>query len=207
MLILDKSKVVAFLDTADFPTENKPLPKTQLILYKTVVLHAKTKLQMTKDEFLENINEIISDRIYLTDNLDELKKEIENNHWSIGIDSDTVKNVKKDDLRDFFRKIVNNRIVQLDQSELNVDLTFYSWFDEQAGNLNLNLINSRHENLPFTAKLEFVDSIDTIINSFLKSKYFDGIPWNELEDNEETDFKLKIYKEEILKSTKAQHSV
>ena len=169
---------------------------------------------MNKIEFLESINEIISDRLYLTDNLDELKKEIENNHWSIGIDFDTLKNIKKDDLRNFLKKTVNNRITQLDKSELNIDLIFYSWFDEKTGNLNLNFINSRHENLPFTAELEFVDSIDTIINSFLNSKYLDGIPWNELEDissdsedNKETDFKLKVYKEEIIKSTKAQHRV
>ena len=166
---------------------------------------------MTKEEFFGNIDEIISDKIYLTDNLDELNKEIENNHWSIGIDSDTAKNVKNEDLRDFLRKVVKNRIAQLDKSDKNIDLTYYSWFDEQAGNLNLNFINSRHKKLPFKAELEFVDSIDTIISDFLNSKYLDGIPWDELEDisgdsdvKEETDIKLKVYKEEIAKSTKAQ---
>jgi hypothetical protein len=166
---------------------------------------------MTKEEFFENINEIVSDKIYLTDNLDELNKEIENNHWSIAIDSETVKN---DDLRDFFKKMVKNRIGQLDKSELNIDLIFYSWFDEQARNLNLNFINLRHENLPFRAELEFVDSIDIIINNFLNSRYLDGIPLEELEDissdsdysagNGKTEYKLKVYKEEIVKSTKAQ---
>jgi hypothetical protein len=78
----------------------------------------------------------------------------------------------------------------------------------------LNFINLRHENLPFRAELEFVDSIDIIINNFLNSRYLDGIPLEELEDissdsdysagNGKTEYKLKVYKEEIVKSTKAQ---
>ena len=112
---------------------------------------------MTKDEFFENINEIISDKIYLTDNLDELNKEIENNHWSIAIDSDTVKFIEKDDLLYFLRKMIKNRISQLHKSELDMDLIFYTWFDEQTGNLNFNFINSRHENLPFRAEHKFTD--------------------------------------------------
>ena len=174
---------------------------------------------MTKKEFFEKINEIKSDKIYLTENLNELNKEIEINHWSIGVDSETAKKINNNDLEDFLRKVVQNRISQLDKSDKNMGLIFYSWFDEQAGNLNFNFINSGHENLPFGAELEFVDSLDTIISDFLNSRYLDGIPWEELEDvtgdsdvNEETDFKLKVYKlkvykEVIVKSTKAQQCV
>lgn len=36
---------------------------------------------MTKAEFFKNIKEIVTDKIYLTENLDELNTEIENNHW------------------------------------------------------------------------------------------------------------------------------
>lgn len=104
--------------------------------------------------------------------------------------------------------MIKNRISQLDKSDKSIDLIFYSWFDEQAGNLNFNFINSGQENLPFKSELEFVDSLDSIISDFLDSKYIDGIPLDELEDvtdtNEETDFKLKVYIEDILKSTKAQ---
>lgn len=166
---------------------------------------------MTKKEFFENIDEIISDKIYLTENLNELNKEIEINHWSIGIDYETAKNINNDDLEDFFRKVVKNRISQLDKSDKNIDLIFYSWFDEQAGNLNFNFINSGHENLPFSTELEFVDSLDNIISDFLNSRYLDGIPMDELEDVsediEETDFKLKVYKEDILKRTNRQQCI
>ena len=166
---------------------------------------------MTREEFFKSISEIETDEIYLTETLDELSKEIEINHWSISIDSETAMKIENADLHNFLRKVIENRISQLDKSDKNMDLIFYSWFDEQAGNLNFNFINSRHEDLPFSTELEFVDSLDTIINDFLNSRYLDGIPLDELEDVsediEETDFKLKVYKEDILKSTKAQQCV
>ncbi len=80
---------------------------------------------MTKEEFLDNLNDIISDRIYLTENLDELNKEIETNHWSIGIDSETAKQIDSNDLRNFLIKVVSNRIEQLEKSDKHLDLLFY----------------------------------------------------------------------------------
>lgn len=161
---------------------------------------------MTSANFFKSLDEIITDKIFITDNLDELSKEIENNHWSFGIDFDTAKNVKNEDLKLFIDKIIENRVLQLKNSEVNVDLIFYSWFDEQAGNLNFNFINAGHEVLPFGAELELVDSIDIIINDFLSSKYLEGIPWGEFEDVtvdsgdiKEPVFKLKVYKEIISK--------
>ncbi len=81
---------------------------------------------MTKKEFFKNLDEIISDKIYLTEHLDELNKEIKINHWSIGIDSETAKKVDNDDLQDFLRKMVKNRFEQLDKSDKNMNLIFYS---------------------------------------------------------------------------------
>jgi hypothetical protein len=169
--------------------------------------------KMTKEEFFQNLDEIVSDEIYLTESLDELDKEIQANHWSIGIDSDTAQLINNHDLQDFLRKVIQNRVKQLEDSDKKMGLLFYIWFDEQACNLNFNLINSEHERLPFGAKLELVDSIDQVINDCLKSKYLDGISWNELKDvsgemdnNDEIEFKLKVYKERI-KNTKAQHRI
>lgn len=168
---------------------------------------------MTKEEFFQNLDDIVSDKIYLTESLDELDKEIQANHWSIGIDSETIQLINKHDLKDFLQKVIQNRVKQLEESDKKMGLLFYSWFDEQAGNLNFNFINSEHGRLPFGAKLEFVDSIEQVINDCLKSKHLDGIPWNELKDvsykidnNYEIDLKLKVYQEKI-KNTKAQQSI
>ncbi len=168
---------------------------------------------MTKDEFFDNINDIISDRIYLTENIDELNKEIENNHWSISIDSGTAKLIDINDLRLFLREVVTNRIEQLKMSNKNIDLLFYLWCDEQAGSLNFNFINSKHSRLPFGADLEFVDTLDLILKDFLDSDYLDGIPINELSDENikteenNANFVLKVYKKVLTKSTEAQNMV
>lgn len=169
-------------------------------------------MKMTKKDFFDSINNIITDEIYLTESLDNLSKEIETNHWSIGIDSETANLMDCIDLTDYFRKVVSNRIEQLDKSGKNLELIFYIWYDEQAGNLNFNLINAKHINLPFSAKLEFVDSFEIILNDFLNSKYLDGIPKDELTDDIQTEeddnnFILKVYKKKLTKSTKAQHMV
>ncbi len=161
---------------------------------------------MTKEEFFKSISEIETDEIYLTETLDELSKEIEINHWSINTDSETAMNIEKADLHNFLRKVVDNRTMQLENSDKNMDLLFYLWFDEQAGNLHFNFINYKHETLPFGAKIDFEESIDAIIGDFLNSKYLDGILWNEIEDSEEndnTEYIVKVYKEKIVKSTKA----
>lgn len=160
---------------------------------------------MTKTKFFDSICEIVTDKIYLSENLDELNKEVSTNHWSFGIDYDTAKKIKNKDLKCFLKRLVENRKKQLESNDKKMDLLFYSWFDEQAGNINLNFINLKHEKLPFGSEIDFVKSIDIIIDNFLNSKYLEGIPWREFEgskDNEKIDFKVKVYKEKILKSTK-----
>ena len=164
---------------------------------------------MTKQEFFQNLDEIVSDEMYLTESLDQLEMEIQANHWSIGIDSETAELIKNHDLQDFLRKVIQNRVKQLNESDKKMGLLFYTWFDEQSGNLNFNFINSGHQHLPFGAKLEFVDSMDKILSDCLNSRYLDGIPCNELENlsskanhKDDIEFKLKVYKEKI-KSTKA----
>ena len=56
---------------------------------------------MTKEEFFKSISEIEKDEIYLTETLDELSKEIEINHWSIGIASETAMKIENADLHFF----------------------------------------------------------------------------------------------------------
>ncbi len=99
---------------------------------------------------------------------------------------------------------MSNRIQQLKASELSHGLLFYVWFDEQAGNLNLNFITANHERLPFRADLEHVDSLDIILNEFLTSKYLEGIPFEDLSDDVASmgesisDPVLKVYQKKLM---------
>ena len=97
---------------------------------------------------------------------------------------------------------------------MDINLIYYLWFDEQAGQLRFNFINSNHDKLPFGCKLVFVDSEKEIIDDFLNSNYLDGIHWSEFkvvdkakqenvaaveEDNLEI-FTLKVYKQMIYRN-------
>lgn len=162
---------------------------------------------MKREEYLTSLEDIVHDSIYLTGRTDELKHEIQTNHWSIGIDSNTAKSVELPDLVNFLKRVKENRAEQLELSTIETELIFYLWLDEKAGNLNFNFINSNHQNLPFNSKIELVNKEVLIVEEFLFSKYNDGIEWSELQDlndsSEGTDIvhKVKVYKEVLKRRT------
>lgn len=158
---------------------------------------------MTKKEFFESIDEMLYAEIFLTDNLDELLNETGINHLSMSIDSETAKNIENYELEDFLKRVIKNRKTQLEKSNKDMDLVFYSWFDELSGRLHFDFINSKHEKLPFNSELNFVDSINIIIEKFIDTDYLDYLEkasWEELEDSlDEDNHALDVYKEIIKK--------
>jgi hypothetical protein len=162
---------------------------------------------MNKQEYLNSLEDIIHGSIYLTSRTDELEYEIQTNHWSIGIDSVTAKSVEQADLITFLNRVRENRVEQLRLSTVDADLLFYLWFDEQAGNLNFNFINSNHSTLPFNSEIEFVANESSIVNEFLLSNHVDGIEWSELQDLDDSVegvnevLRVKVYKEVLKRKT------
>ncbi len=159
---------------------------------------------MTKEEFFESIDKIVYAEIHLTDDLDDLLNEMETNHWCLEIDSKTAKNIEKCELNDFIKRVIKNRRSQLEKSNLDIKLVFYSWLDKLSGSLHFGLINSKHKELPFDSKLNLVNSIDKIIEKFLDSDYLDYLEkasWEALE-NDLNNNELDVYKEIIEKARK-----
>ncbi|QNR25181.1 hypothetical protein [Croceimicrobium hydrocarbonivorans] len=161
---------------------------------------------MTKAEFLADLEEIIDDEAFLTEKLDALDLEIRNNLWGIGIDFETARQIQWEDLAVFLKKVIAARSQQVQQSDKNMNLLFYLWFDEQAAKLCFNFINANHPQLPFKAQVLYTDDMSSILSDFLQSPYLDGIPWSDLKDqneeqpSEEKLFQLKVYQELILKN-------
>ena len=162
---------------------------------------------MTKNEYLNSLEEIVTDKIFITNNITELKEEIYNNCWHISADSKLTSQLKMEDFQSILKRIKENRLQQLNQSKINIDLIYYSWFDEQACQLRFNLINSNHKQLPFNLNnIQIIDNEVEIIDAFLNSNYHNGIPFEELQDvSTEDDLEeeipiipIKVYKE-ILK--------
>lgn len=134
-----------------------------------------------KTDFFNDLSSQISEPKYLTDKTDEVNEEIKHNHWVLTAPSDIVAQTTTADFLEFIQRVKGNYKIQLDKSSLDIDLIFYLWFDEIAGQLSFNFINSNHDKLPFGCKLKHTDKPEEIVDQFLKSKYHEGIPWNELE--------------------------
>ncbi len=167
-----------------------------------------------KTDFFTDLSSHISEPMYLTDKTDEVNEEIKHNHWVLTAPSDIVAQTTTADFLEFIQKVKDNYKSQLDKSSLDIDLTFYLWFEE-PGELCFNFINSNHDRLPFGCKLKYTERPEEIVDEYLKSKYHDQvIPWDELQTVEtpeeiaEADrlekelhdnFVLTVYQEKIRK--------
>ncbi|MFZ4739640.1 MAG: hypothetical protein ACOYLE_00570 [Bacteroidales bacterium] len=154
------------------------------------------------------MNEFETTELFLTDKIDLIDYEIYQNSISIGLTSEQAKNTSSHDILMFLSKVKLNRQKQLIQSDLKIDLIYYLWLDEMAGQLCFNFINSHHSKLPFGCELNFVDSERDIIDSFLKSSYLDGIPFEELKYSEQVNeliepvYRLNIFMQTITRELK-----
>ena len=134
-----------------------------------------------KTDFFNDLSSHISEPMYLTDKTDEVNEEIKHNHWVLTAPSDIVAQTTTAEFLAFIEKVKDSYKRQLDNSSLDIDLTFYLWFEE-PGELCFNFINSNHERLPFGCKLKYTDRPEEIVDEYLKSKYHDQvIPWDELQ--------------------------
>ena len=172
------------------------------------------KMTANKTGFFNDLLSHISEAIYLTDKTDEVNKEIKYNHWVLTAPSDIVAQTTTADFLEFIQKVKDNYKTQLANCQLDIDLTFYLWFEE-PGELCFNFINSNHDRLPFGCKLKYTDRPEEIVDQYLKSKYHDQvILWDELktvktpEEIVEADrlekelhdnFVLTVYQEKIKK--------
>ena len=152
---------------------------------------------MNKEEFYKDLLEIKTDKLFITDRTDLLEKEIETNCWSISVPPELSEVIGNEELIQFLADVKINRIEQLNQANANIDLIYYLWHDEMAGQLRFNFINKNHKELPFKASIETADSEKLVIRKYLVDlKESKGYEKNDSEFNgNESDFKLEVYKE------------
>lgn len=141
---------------------------------------------MNKEEFLKELNEIIEDKMFIGNDIDDLEKEILQNTWSIfSMSQQLASEFTVGEIKNFFCNVITNRAKQMTKADCNHGMLFYVWFDWQSGRLRFNFISDIHTKLPFKCEIETVENIDSIINEFLKYPYHDGIPFEEVTDEDE----------------------
>jgi len=130
-------------------------------------------------------------------------KETGTNQCTLKIDSETAKSVENLKLSNFLNDVIKNRKAQLEKSSKDVDLLFYTWFDDLSGYLHFVLINAKHQNLPFQSKAIFVGSINQIVEKFLDPEYLDYLSkasWETLEnDQQNKEDIVYVYKKLVKK--------
>jgi hypothetical protein len=171
-------------------------------------------MKANKIDYFNELSNYISDPIYLTDRTDEVRQEIEYNCWYLGATFDIIAQATITDFLEFIQKVKESYKNQLNNSQFDIDLIFYLWFDEMTGQLCFNFINSNHDKLPFACKLKHTDKQEEIIDKFRNSKYLEGIPHDELEEIDtpekmaeieciekmlKDNFVLTVYQEKIKK--------
>jgi len=118
--------------------------------------------------------------------------EAQPNMWSFSISPGQAEIITVHDVKDFIIEVIKARSVQLQEHGFSSgEMVFYCWHDEQAGHLCFSMVSSNHGFLPFGAKLQKVEDLETIINSWLNSPYLHGIPWDDLEILEPGDPNIK----------------
>ncbi|MFV9482266.1 hypothetical protein ACNI3T_00435 [Christiangramia sp. ASW11-125] len=167
---------------------------------------------MSKEEYFNQYESYIAEKIFLTDETSQVENEIYENMLSFTISKEYLAKLKVTDFISFMSRIKENRKSQLNVSKTISDLIYYIWHDEMAGQLRVNFINSNHSELPFGADLEFTSNEVDIIDEFLHSEYLNEIIWDKLSDDTGeqqnkkstgiSDFKLKVYKEIIRKNAR-----
>ena len=128
---------------------------------------------MTREEFLHDIEEIISDTLFIGESEEE---EISNNMWQISISHELANSLKIEDFSTFFKRVILNRKMQVQTLKPTIGMLFYLWFDEQASQIRFSIISNRETGLPFSCEIIPTNNYEVIIKDFLEHPYHNGIP-------------------------------
>lgn len=155
---------------------------------------------MSKKEFIEELNEIIKDPIFIGNSIEDLFSETGENTWSVSMGQALVDEFTKEELVLFFTQVQTNRKEQIVQTS-DHPIIFYAWFDWQAASLKFSLISDFHEKLPFGRPYKTIASIEPIVAEFLQFPFHEGLPItethdeisNEMEEDEEVIEPLNVF--------------
>ena len=140
---------------------------------------------------LNNFQQIIESPVFIGCDEALLNMEISTNMWAISIAPKILKNISLDYLSEFTKNLLHKKIQQISQLSVPCPVIFYMWFDEMASQLRFNIISESNKKLPFSCKLNIINSPNQVLIDFLKSQHNPVIPWSDLEevtnDSEELD--------------------
>ncbi|RZK33891.1 MAG: hypothetical protein EOO61_14520 [Hymenobacter sp.] len=124
---------------------------------------------MTKEAYWIGLQEIVTDPLYLANSDHDLPREIQENMWSLSLSQSLAAMFQPAEIKGFLYQVRQNRHWQLKQQDRPLELYYYLWYDEQAGQLRFNFITTRTATLPFSATIEVSETEEEIIAIFLQA--------------------------------------
>ena len=144
------------------------------------------------------LQKILSRKQYFASGVDELEQELENNCFDLVLSARDSKKFSVLQICDLLTAIKDKQ-----QADTPVALRYHLWFDALANALRFGFINAAHDKLPFGCKLQIVDSEAEIVQNFLASSAANPLDLanftDDIKDDEEREFTLKVYQEIIHK--------
>ena len=154
---------------------------------------------MNKQDFFERLKPMETDPMWIGKYAKELNKEISTNMWALSLVPEIANDVSIDDFLAFFERVIADRQEQVNKMKRH-GMLFYAWYDLPEGQLRFNCISEIHKKLPFENKIEIVDSIEPILETFLNDEWWEETldasdESDELldESDEYSDYSLKVF--------------
>jgi len=149
---------------------------------------------MTKEDFLQDLEEIVTDPLFIG----AKDEEISNNMWCISVSSELAKVITFEDLSSYIERVIANRKEQIKTINPAANVLFYLWFDEQASQIRFNVISDDRTGLPFRCNVTLAEDYTSILKDFLEHPYHDGIPLETSTDTNsdgycEEEYTLKVF--------------
>lgn len=157
-------------------------------LIEELVIPQKVKNYFNKLELYD----IIEDPIVFSSDSEDID-ECRANCWSFKLE---LKYCSPGDIKVFYQAVMKARKQYLLNNNINIQMIFYTWYEDISGNFYFSLIPTNWpklrpgKELPFGCTIKKVDSLDIIIEEFINDPYKGKIPLNELKDvdpNEEDE--------------------
>jgi hypothetical protein len=136
-------------------------------------ISTKAKKYFNSLEFYEIIEDSIVVNLYNDKKINEAKE----NLWSFAVDYESGLFTKQD-LKKFIKGLVSIRAKYLKENYPKHQMLFYTWYESISGNFYFSLI-SNSQQLPFSSNISKLESLDFLIEEYIRDPYKGKIPLSE----------------------------
>lgn len=124
-----------------------------------------------KAKKIADLYDTLNYSIYLSGDINQIRKEASYNGWGIMLDDELAKTIDVETLVQFIREVIKYRTEEIATIKTPIKVTLYFWFDEFISRLCFNILSGEDRELPFVCKINIIDSPYSILKKFIKKSY------------------------------------